>query len=250
VQHAALHPPPGWSAAYDLAIPGEPEEAVPEMAKALHGGTPLALLQERWPSRGTGTLELVADPDRLPAPRFAANELAAHPFPFPFRGGRAARWGYAMTAWGCPRPCRHCSAIVRKSVGRPLRCASIPRVLDQVEGLVEAGAQALAFEDDSLFVHRRRFLELAEGLQRRGLTRPWLANARPDELDPEVIAAARASGAVLLKIGVDTGSPRLIERLGKAANGDAWLEASRRAFRELARQGIGAVSLFMLGLPG
>ena len=250
VQHIARCPKKGWTEAYDLAVAGEPEEAVPELVRQLHAGIAISDLQKCWPAHGRNELALVSQPDLLPEPDFSADELAAFPFPFPLRSAAAARWGYVLTAWGCPRPCLHCSAIVRKSVGRPLRARSIPQVLDEVERLADSGAQAIAFEDDSLFVHRKRFLELANGMQQRGLVLPWLANARPDELDEERIAAARASGAVLLKIGVDTGAPKLIERLGKTADGEAWLAASRQAFNGLAAQGIGAVALFMLGLPG
>lgn len=250
VQHIARCPHPGWRDAYDLAVAGEPEEVLPKLVAQLHGGVDLATLQRRWPAHGGGETALVASPGLLPELVFSASELAAYPFPFPVRGKPAVRWGYILTAWGCPRPCLHCSAIVRKSVGRPLRKRPVEQVLDEVARLAAAGAQAIAFEDDSLFVNRERFLSLAEGLQRRRLILPWLANARPDELDAECIAAARASGAVLLKVGVDTGAPKLIEQLGKAADGEAWLAASRHAFSQLDAQGIGAVALLMLGLPG
>lgn len=250
VQHVAACPQPGWLEAYDLAVGGEPEEVVPQLVAQLYGGASLATMQQRWPAHGAGPLALVSAPERLPDAHFGGDELAAYPFPFPVRGAAAARWGYLLSAWGCPRPCRHCSAIVRKSVGRPLRTRRIEQVLDEVARLSDMGAQAIAFEDDSLFVNRVRFLDLAEGLQRRKLTLPWLANARPDELDEACIAAARDSGAVLLKVGVDSGAPHLVERLGKASDGQAWLEQSRRVFRQLDAQGIGAVALFMLGLPG
>lgn len=250
VQHVARCPRPEWEEAYDLAVAGEPEEALPQLVAQLHGGASLSALQQRWSAHGGGEPVLVGAPERLASPLFSAAELAAYPFPFALRDTAAARWGYVMTAWGCPRPCRHCSAIVRKSVGRPLRKRALGQVLDDVARLADSGAQAIAFEDDSLFVDRARFLALAEGLQRRALALPWLANARPDELDGECIAAARASGAVLLKLGVESGAPRLIERLGKAVDGQAWLDASRRVFGQLDAQGIGAVALFMLGLPG
>ena len=39
---------------------------------------------------------------------------------------------------------------------------SVTQVLDEVARLADVGAQAISFEDDSLFVHRKRFLELAD----------------------------------------------------------------------------------------
>jgi anaerobic magnesium-protoporphyrin IX monomethyl ester cyclase len=244
VQHAAVQTPPGWHEAFDHVLAGEPEAALPEFVAALLANVSPVL------AVAPSGLSLVHHPDQLPDPDCSSQELADYPFPFPLRGGTPARWAYLLTAWGCPRPCRHCTNIVRKSVGRPLRTRSIERVLDEVARLADAGAEALAFEDDSLFVHRKRFLELADGLVRRGLTLPWLANARPDELDGETVAAARLAGARLVKVGIDSGSPRMIEAIGKSSDGAAWPAASGDAIRLLDDNGIGSVALFVVGLPG
>lgn len=250
VQHIARSPFPGWDDAFDLAVAGEPEEAVPRLIARLRAGEPLAALRAESRQRlASGAVVLVDDPDALPTPHFAAHELRDYAFPFPLRGRPATRWGYVLTAWGCPRPCRHCTAIVRKSVGQRLRERDVTRVVDEVLALQAAGAQAIAFEDDSLLVHRQRFLRLADELVRRGVRLPWMANARPDELDAERVAAARAAGAVLLKVGVDSGSPRLIEHLGKTDDGNGWLRATERGFALLERHRIGSVALFMVGMP-
>lgn len=250
VQHAARLQPPGWLEAFDLAVNGEPEIIVPQLVARLQGGASLAALQVEWPNNGNGPLAMVTAPETLPQQHVTLDELAAYPFPFPLRGRPLSHWGYVLTAWGCPRPCKHCSTIVRRSVGRPLRTRPVPQVLDEVARLAELGAEAIAFEDDSLFVHKSRFLDIANGLVQRGLVLPWLANARPDELDDECVAAARASGARLLKVGVETGSARLIEEMGKAADGERWHADSLAAFARLDAAGIGAVALLLVGLPG
>lgn len=245
VRHALIQPPAGWDEAFDLWLDGEPEEALPPLLECLLAGTPPAALRAAMAAPA-----LVRHPDALAVPRHSAAELAAYPFPLPWRGRLPARWGYVLTAWGCPRPCTHCTAIVRKSVGRPLRPRAVAAVADEVAALADSGAEAIAFEDDSLFVHRARFLELAETLARRGIRLPWLANARPDEIDAEVAAAARATGARLIKIGIDSASPRLIEAIGKSRDGVGWVAASRAATALLDAHGIGTVALFVVGLPG
>ena len=245
VRHAALEPPAGWAEAFDLCLDGEPEESLPPLlARLLAGTAPQEL------NAGLGEPLLVQHPDALATPRYSPGELAAYPFPLPWRGGPARRWGYVLSAWGCPRPCTHCTAIVRKSVGRPLRPRALAAVVDEVARLADRGAEAIAFEDDSLFVHRERFLELADALVRRGLTLPWLANARPDEIDAQVAAAAYAAGARLVKLGIDSGTPRLIEAIGKSRDGAGWVAASRMAVPCLDAAGIGSVALFVVGLPG
>lgn len=251
VQHVARSPFPGWQAAFDLAVPGEPEEEVPTLIARLRAGEPLERVRAECVSRmEAGVAVLVREPDLLPLPRFSADEMGCYAFPFPLRSRPLRRWAYVLTAWGCPRPCRHCTAIVRKSVGRDLRARDVTRVVDEVIALRDAGAQAIAFEDDSLLVHRSRFLALADELVRREVRLPWMANARPDELDDERVAAAREAGAVLLKVGVDSGSPRLVERLGKTDDGDRWVLAAEHGFARLERSGIASVGLFMVGMPG
>lgn len=240
VLHARRSAVPGWSDAYDHAIAGDAEAAAPDAILRLLAGAPLA--DDPRPHE-------IVDPDALPEPRFDARELAAYPFPFPLRRAPLQRWGYLLTAWGCPRGCRHCSVVVRKSAGTLLRARSIERVADEAARLADAGAQALAFEDDSLCVDRRRFLALCNALVRRNLRLPWIANARPDELDAERVAAAAASGAALLKVGVDCATPRLIERIGKARDGAAWIAAAETAFARLDAANVGSVALFMVGLP-
>lgn len=250
VQHFARAPVAAVDEAFDLLVSGEPEERVPWLVERLLAGEPLAQLQrdERAAARD-GAPVLVEAPDALPRPLPSEEDFRAYPFPFPLRCSPRARWGYVLSAWGCPRPCRHCTAIVRKSVGRDLRVRAVEAVVDEVLALKDAGAQAISFEDDSLFVHRARFLELADALVRRRVALPWMANARPDELDADRVAAAAGAGAVLVKVGVDTGSARLVERLGKSADGAAWIRATEAGFGLLNRHRVGSVALFMVGMP-
>jgi anaerobic magnesium-protoporphyrin IX monomethyl ester cyclase len=251
VHHVQRTPFPGWEEAFDLWVLGEPEAEVPRQLRRLAAGEPLESLRaEAQRSLASGLTAQVVDPDALRPPHYTPQELRDYAFPFPVPGRPLRRWGYVLSSWGCPRPCRHCTLIVRKSVGRQLRERSIDSVVAEVAALKAAGAEAIAFEDDSLFCNRRRFLALCDALCRRGLTLPWMANARPDELDAERVAAARAAGAVLLKVGVDTGAPRLIEQIEKAEDGQAWLAATEAGFARLHHSGIGSVALFVIGLPG
>lgn len=250
VAHVAKSDYPGWSEAFAIPVGGEPEEEVPRLVARLLDGADAQLLgracHQRWRA---GYQHEVLDPDALPVPQFSPEELTAFEFPFPLRGRPSARWAYVLSAWGCPRACRHCSAVVRKSTGVSLRKRTPQGIADEVAALLDQGAQAIAFEDDSLLVDRRHFLALCDALAQRGLRFPWLANARPDELDEERVAAARAAGAVMLKVGVDAGAPRVIERIGKTRDGERWVADSEAAFDRLRKAGIGSVALFMVGLP-
>ncbi|MCB1887169.1 MAG: radical SAM protein [Rhodocyclaceae bacterium] len=241
VAHVGRSPHPLWAAAFDHAVGGEPELAVPALIARLRAGEPAA---------PGGDAHEVRAPDALVSPAFSEAEMRDYAFPFPLRGQPVKRWAYLLTSWGCPRPCRHCTEIVRRSVGRNLRERSVDRVVDDMLRLRDAGAEFLCLDDDSLPVHRERFLALCDALERRAPGLRWMANARPDELDAERVEAAAAAGAVLFKVGVDSGSARMIEGVGKARDDAAWVAASERAFGLLERAGIGSVALFVVGLPG
>jgi radical SAM superfamily enzyme YgiQ (UPF0313 family) len=208
------------------------------------------LLREYWDAMQRGDAATVRDPDSLARPRFDRAEFRRYRFPFPLPRATPRRWGYLLSAWGCPHACPYCTGITRKSVGVRWRSRQPAVVIDEIADLLVSGAQAICFEDDNLLHHADHALSLFAEIARRGLRFPWIAHARPDDLDDERVAAAAASGAALFKVGVETGSPRIIEALGKASSGEAWLAAVERGFALLARHGVGSIALFMIGNPG
>lgn len=248
VSHAMQALPAGWREAFDLAIAGEPEERllliIPEL---LHVADPD--LMRYWQDFEQGRHVQINAPDALPLPQFGVAEMERFAFPFPLPGLPLRRWAYVLGARGCPYHCRHCSTVVRKSWGDSLRGRSPGQVVDEVAMHLAAGAQALAFEDDTLLVDKRRFIALCDEMLRRQIVVPWIANARPDELDDERVDAAANAGAKLLKLGIETDAPRLIELMGKARRGADWQLATEAGMTRLRRHHISTVGLFLVGLP-
>ena len=250
VSHAAHHPPARWCDAFEFAILGDPELETIHLLQRLRATKSREELRRHYRRRLVDHEPFVVPtPDDLPRPAFTADEMARYPFPFPVRGHRLSRWGYTLTAWGCPYACNHCTEVTRKTTGTRLRARSAVKVVDEVEALLEAGAQGIVFEDDTLFCDRDHLLGLCAEIEDRGLRFPWIAHARADELDTEVVVAARRSGAALLKIGVESGSQHVIERLGKAPNGRDWISIVEGAFDRLRAHRIATIAMFMVGSP-
>jgi anaerobic magnesium-protoporphyrin IX monomethyl ester cyclase len=248
VSHAMRSPVPRWREAFDVALAGEAEEELLGLLpRLLQGDT--STLDDCRQCFTRGHHFEVAAPDHLPRPEYSAAEQLDFAFPFPLPGRPLRRWAYVLSASGCPHRCRHCSTVVRKSSGERLRKRSPGKVVDEVAAHLAAGAEAIAFEDDTFLVDRRHFLAICEELARRNIVAPWIANARPDELDAERVAAAAASGARLFKVGIETATPRLIELMGKSRDGETWRRQSEEGLARLKRHGIAAVGLFLVGLP-
>lgn len=249
VSHAMRSPVPRWREAFDVGLAGEPEEELLDrLPRLLQGDT--ATFDNFWQRFDQGHHLEVLTPDRLPRPLFSAAEQSAFAFPFPLPGKPLRRWAYVLSANGCPHRCRHCSNVVRKSSGAHLRKRRPQQVADEVAAHLASGAEAIAFEDDTFLVDRRHFLAICEELARRNIVVPWIANARPDELDGERVEAAAAAGAVLFKVGIESATSRLIEAMGKAADGAIWRRQSEAGLARLKRSGVGSVGLFLIGLPG
>jgi radical SAM superfamily enzyme YgiQ (UPF0313 family) len=123
-------------------------------------------------------------------------------------------------------------------------------VAADILGLVAQGADAIVFEDDTFFYDLSRWEAIFRRLRAHRPPPPWIANARADELNADSVAVAHRHGAALLKVSVESGSPEIIERLGKAASGAAWFSAAREGFRLLRESGIHSVALFLIGNPG
>ncbi len=251
VNHVAYQPCEGWLDAFDIPVLGDPEQEVPALIERLQAGEPVASLTEshREALRQRRPF-LVDDPNKLPPPVFSREELPDYPFPFPIPGRPPRRWGYILSAWGCPHRCTHCSGVVRKTYGSVLRTRDPKPLVDEIASLLDLGAEAIVFEDDTLLCDRRNFLGICDEIVGRRLRFPWIAHARPDELDAERVAAAAECGAALFKVGVESGSPRVIELLGKSKSGEAWIDHIETAFANLHRHKIGAVALFLVGSPG
>lgn len=248
VSHAMRAPVLHWYEAFDLALAGEPEEELLGLLPRLLQGDASTFGDYRQCFEQGHHFE-VAAPDRLPRPEYSSAEQLAFAFPFPLPGKPLRRWAYVLSASGCPHRCRHCSTVVRKSWGERLRKRSPAHVVDAVAAHLAAGAEAIAFEDDTFLVDRRHFLAICEELARRNIAAPWIANARPDELDAERVDAAAASGARLFKVGIETATPRLIELMGKARDGETWRRQSEAGLARLKQCGIASVGLFLVGLP-
>ncbi len=148
-----------------------------------------------------------------------------------------------VTSRGCPWRCGYCyNQFVNK---RSFRAHSAARVLSDIARLKsEHGVEAVVFEDDNLFTDRRRALEIV-----RGIGIPWSSSLRADYFGrwkEEFIRELKISGCVELRIGAESGVPRILEIMAK----DITVEEIRLSAEICRRQGINGLYNFMVGIPG
>ncbi len=156
-------------------------------------------------------------------------------------------WGEKIaavfTSRGCPWRCGFCyNQFVNK---RSFRAQSVQRVVDEIQEYKERyGITAIIFEDDGFFTDRERALEI---IRRIGV--PWTSSIRADYLakwGDEFVKQLKQYHCAELRIGAESGSPRILEMMCK----DITPEQIREAARLCLRNGVKVSLNFMVGIPG
>lgn len=208
---------------FDAALPGEAELEMVSLVERLRQGQKPEEVRAQYFRFLQGKPEplLIADLDALPFLTYSPEELRKYQFIYPLRMKKKARWGFILSSRGCPNPCIFCSPIMRKSYGRKVRIRSALNVVDEIEHLMKQGVTVISFEDDDLTVDRQHLLSLCQEIRKRSLKISWIAHARVDELSPPLLRSMRDAGCVLLRLGVEAGSERIIRVLKKGPQAEA-----------------------------
>jgi len=242
----AMRPP---ESAVDLALPGESERAVLDVLDRLRGAEPGqrgVVLQKPVHPRQLSGEELEA----LPFPTYTLCEsLAYASTSYPIRMAAPARWGFVLSGRGCPHGCLFCSPVTRKSSGRALRLRRAANVVDEIEHLIANGVNVVSFEDDDLTASRDHVAGICREMVRRRLAIRWICHARVDELDVELMGHMAGAGCALLRLGVESGSEQVLERLNKNPRRIPWRESCLAVFAHARRLGIATNALVILGNP-
>jgi anaerobic magnesium-protoporphyrin IX monomethyl ester cyclase len=106
----------------------------------------------------------------------------------------------------------------------------------------------LNFQDETFFTNSQRAAAIAEEFLRRDLPLTWAATMRADQgvrLDEQALALCRRSGLRRAMVGVESGSPRLLEWMKK----DITLDQVFATAERLRAHDIGGLFPFIVGFP-
>lgn len=232
----------------DIVVHGEGEITAAELWARLEKGAPYDDMPGiAYRNRGN---EIVVNPARA-----LIDDLDTLPFParhlFPISRYRqdshlSARPVFsAGTSRGCPFSCRFCSHNV--VFGRRYRARSPKNVVDEIEEIIAVQhAKAVYFRDDTFTVDKQRVLGICEEIRRRRLDFVWECESRVDTIDEEMIVAMKAAGCEVIWCGLESGSQRILDSLGKGIT----LEQVKETYGLLHKHGIRTRAMFMIGIPG
>lgn len=151
------------------------------------------------------------------------------------------------TSRGCPYRCYFCLWNQVMYDSGKYRLFSSVRVVDEIEEVMERyNAREIYFDDDDFTIKRSHVLNICREIKRRNLKIKWSCMGDAINLDEEEIHEMALSGCIGMKFGVESGSLKILERIGKPVN----LERVRQISRWCAKYGIKTHATFSLGLLG
>ena len=243
----------------DVAVQGEGEYLLPELAARLRGNLPLEGLSGIAFRSGDGVFcsenTYIEDLDSLPFPAYHLVDMERY---FALMKEYSSRSAYKFPGWergvslitsrGCPYNCVFCS--IHLHMGRRWRSHSAEYVLRHIEYLAkEHKVKYLHFEDDNLSFNVKRFEKILDGLLARKPPLRWDTpnGVRVDTFDENILSKCRESGCAFIVFGIESGVQRVLdENIKKALS----LDRVEKVLAQAKKVGVDARAFFMMGLPG
>ncbi|MEW5946475.1 MAG: radical SAM protein [bacterium] len=148
--------------------------------------------------------------------------------------------GVIMTSRGCPYNCGFCSHPPK------VRYRNLDNVIGEIKHVKERyGTRLFAVKDDSFTVSRKRTMEFCALLIKEKLAVNWECSTRVNLIDDELLSVMQKAGCNTVKVGIETGSERIMKEVNKGIT----LEQAKKAADTLNRRGMFWSAYFMYGLP-
>ena len=229
----------------DFIVRGEAEEIIINLLEALENKTSLKTV------KGISYLEngeYVRTPD-APPPR----NLDAMPFPardlLPMDKYTSQMQGMPLTnlitSRGCPFNCYFCSSS--KFGGLKWRYRSAKSIVDEMEMLYnDYGYRTFAFMDDNFTLSKKRVMDFADELEKRGMTDIlWWCFSRVDILirNEDMVKRMAESGAFQIFLGLESHNEGVLNDYGKNVGNTE----QDKAIELLHKYGINIHGSFIIG---
>ncbi|MBF0234778.1 MAG: radical SAM protein [Desulfamplus sp.] len=150
-----------------------------------------------------------------------------------------------MTSRGCPYHCAFC-LWPQSMYGHKQRFRSLDNVLEELRFLVKTyGLKEVNIDDGTFTTNKKRVVEFCRRLRQEKLNIIWTCNGRVDNLDGEMLAAMKGSGCKMIRLGVESGSQEVLDKIKKGLT----LKQIEEGVKLVKKSGIQALGGFMFGFP-
>ena len=154
------------------------------------------------------------------------------------------RFGTVMTSRGCPFNCVFCSSSLQ--FGKRWRGYSDSRVIEELKHLHEKyKIHEIEFLDDTFTLNRPRAIRIVKRIIKEGLNISWSASSRVDIFTEEVAQAMKKAGCHTIYFGMESGSQKTLNFIGKGITPEQSISAVKKA----KNHKLHALGSFVIGFP-
>lgn len=149
---------------------------------------------------------------------------------------------------GCPYHCKYCQPSENAVFGTPYRMRSPENVLSELFLLkLKYNFKSITFWDDTFTLNRKWIMRFADLYEQSGLGGKIAACTRADLIcdNPDIIKRLGEIGVNWLVVGMETGSQRMLDLIGKGTT----VEQNIKAATICRDSGINIFATIMFGLP-
>lgn len=225
--------------ALDYVVKGEGEYA---MVDLVNGKPPAEIAGVCYRDNGKAVekdLTYIEDLNALP---FPARDLT---FKYNYRDSplyrRNENHATILFSRGCVHRCIFCDYQTR---GRP-RFRSAENILTELKEAYAQGFSDFRILDEFFTMNRPLVKEICEGILANRMKITWNCQTRADALTEDMIIMMKKAGCWNIQVGVETGSPRVMEKINKKLD----LNKVPDVVKLIKKHGLFSVCFFMIGFP-
>ncbi len=231
--------------AIDIIIRREPEYIIRDLFRNLKNS-------DSWKTiRGVGYKEnggihinedypYIENLDNLPIPDRSLLPKASYYNPIVSR----TPYTTAETSRGCPGRCSFCTAP--HIYGGKLRCHSVDRIIEEIEYLLGLGYKEIYYRDETWTTFKARNMQLLSHIIKARYNLTWICNVRVGTVDKETLVLMKKAGCHLIKVGVESGCQRILDKSNKNIN----IDDISALFSWARKIGLNTHAHLMAGMPG
>lgn len=246
--HPTVLPEEALSWGADIIIRGEGEKTLTELVPFLLTKKALGFKKVAGISFKLGkkfihnsSQERIRDLDSLPFP-------ARHLFKFPknyttfLKLKKNEFSAHLITSRGCTGQCIFCN---KQIFGRQIASRSAENIIAEIKMLKNKyGVKEISFADDFFTFDSERVKKICRLLIKANLNIKWAcSNTRVDIVDQSMFELMKKSGCYRILFGVESGSNRVLKKIGK----EITLSQVKRAFEMAKKAGLMTGAYFIIG---
>ena len=228
----------------DYVVIGEGEQAMVKLASSLmKNGSDTAKIPGIAYGKTKNPPEFTVDLDQIPFPARHLLPMRMYDRKIPYLNVEPVDTMSIIR--GCPYSCAYCET--KELWGNTCRTFTPQRIIDEIEYMVKTyGTKGIYFVGDNFTINKKKTLELCELINKNKIEIKWVCDTRANLVSQELLHEMKAAGCQTIFFGVESGSPRILEKLNK----NITLQEVADAFALCRKERIQTAASFMLGIPG